>query len=73
MSNIDKQRIAAVRTLEVRWHEEFKTIADARCQLRAMQGGYRAGITWRPIEWTGVVIVWSAIAAVVATLALVLT
>ena len=50
MSNIDKQRIAAVRTLEAAGHEEFKTIADARCQLRAMQGGYRAGITWRPIN-----------------------
>jgi hypothetical protein len=73
MSNIDKQRIAAARTLEARSDAEFKTIADARHQLRAMQGGYRTSITWRPIEWTGVAIVWSAIAAVVATLALVLT
>ena len=63
MSNIDKQRIAAVRTLEARLDAEFKAIANAR--VGAMQGGYR-------IEWTGVAIVWGAIAVVVAVLALVL-
>jgi hypothetical protein len=66
MSNIDKQRIAAVRTLEARLNAEFKAIADARRRVGAMQGGYR-------IEWTGVAIVWGAIATVVAALALVLT
>ena len=49
MSNIDKQRIAPVRTLEARLEAEFKAIADARRHIGAMQGGYR-------IEWTGVAI-----------------
>ena len=66
MSNIDKQRIAAIRTIEARLDAEFKVIVDARRHVGATQGGYR-------IEWTGVAIVWSAIATVVATLALVLT
>jgi hypothetical protein len=65
MSYIDKQRIAAVRTLEARLHVE-KAIAGARRHVGAMQGGYF-------IEWTGVLIVWGAIAAIVAALALVLT
>ena len=66
MSNVDKQRVAAVRTLEARLDAEFKVIVDARRHVGATQGGYR-------IEWTGVAIVWGAIAAVVAALALVLT
>jgi hypothetical protein len=66
MSNIDKQRIAAVRTLAARLDVEFKAIADARHHVGAMQGEYR-------IEWTGVAIVWCAVAAVVGALALALT
>ena len=66
MSNIDKQRIAAVRTLEARLDAEFKVIVDARRHVGATQGGYR-------IEWAGVAIVWGAIAAVVAALALFLS
>ena len=45
---------------------EFKAIADARRRVGTMPGRY-------PIEWTGVAIVWGAIGAVVATLALLLT
>ena len=66
MGNIDKHRIAPVRTLEARLEAEFKAIADARRHIGAMQGGYR-------IEWTGVAIVWGAIATVVVALALALT
>jgi hypothetical protein len=49
MSNIDKQRIAAVRTLQARLDAESKAIADARRYVGTMQGG-GPGIAWRPIE-----------------------
>ena len=54
MSTIDKQRIAAVRTLEARLEAEFKAVANARRHVGAMRGGYL-------IEWTGVAIVWGAL------------